>query len=82
MRRTREVCRALSLLLMLGAALTLGISLTQGQDGEQARPPEGMAEVKPPMPMPAFSLPGVNGAPLNSSALQGRVVVVRFWATW
>ncbi len=82
MRRAREVCRAVSLLLMLGVALALGIPPAQGQDGEPARPPEGMAAVKPPMPMPAFSLPGVNGAPLNSSALQGQVVVVRFWATW
>jgi hypothetical protein len=45
-------------------------------------PPAGMAAVDPPVPMPAFSLPGLNGAPADSSALRDKVVVVRFWATW
>jgi hypothetical protein len=42
----------------------------------------GLAEVKPAMPMEAFTLPGLNGSAFDSSALQGKVVVVRFWATW
>jgi peroxiredoxin len=32
--------------------------------------------------MPEFELPDTNGATLRSAALQGKVVVVRFWATW
>lgn len=31
---------------------------------------------------PDFSLEGVNGQPLNLSALKGKVVLLDFWATW
>jgi cytochrome oxidase Cu insertion factor (SCO1/SenC/PrrC family) len=31
---------------------------------------------------PAFILPDYEGTPLASAALHGKVVVVRFWATW
>jgi cytochrome oxidase Cu insertion factor (SCO1/SenC/PrrC family) len=33
-------------------------------------------------PAPAFSLPDFQGTPLAFAALHGKVVVVRFWATW
>jgi cytochrome oxidase Cu insertion factor (SCO1/SenC/PrrC family) len=33
-------------------------------------------------PAPAFTLPDSQGTPLALSALHGKVVVVRFWATW
>jgi cytochrome oxidase Cu insertion factor (SCO1/SenC/PrrC family) len=33
-------------------------------------------------PAPAFTLPDHQGTPLHSADLQGKVVVVRFWATW
>jgi peroxiredoxin len=33
-------------------------------------------------PAPAFTLPDYQGVPLNLADLQGKVVVVRFWATW
>jgi cytochrome oxidase Cu insertion factor (SCO1/SenC/PrrC family) len=33
-------------------------------------------------PAPAFSLPDAQGTSLAFSALHGKVVVVRFWATW
>jgi peroxiredoxin len=42
----------------------------------------GLAEIKPAAPMPVFHLPGLSGTTFDSSALQGKVVVVRFWATW
>jgi peroxiredoxin len=32
--------------------------------------------------MPAFELPDANGETFHSTDLQGKVVVVRFWATW
>jgi len=32
--------------------------------------------------MPAFELPDANGETFRSADLQGKVVVVRFWATW
>jgi peroxiredoxin len=33
-------------------------------------------------PAPAFTLPDHQGAPINLADLRGKVVVVRFWATW
>jgi hypothetical protein len=33
-------------------------------------------------PAPAFSLPDSHGASLAFASLHGKVVVVRFWATW
>ena len=63
--------------LVLLVALTLG-----GAMGETPEPPTGLAAVKPPTPMTAFSLPGLHGSAFDSSALKGKVVVVRFWATW
>jgi thiol-disulfide isomerase/thioredoxin len=33
-------------------------------------------------PMPAFSLPDIEGAKVSSAALKGKVVVINFWATW
>jgi peroxiredoxin len=38
--------------------------------------------VKPVTPMPTFNLPSVHGKTFDSSTLRGKVVVVRFWATW
>jgi len=50
--------------------------------GETLDPPMGLAEVKPATPMAAFTLPSLNNSVFDSSALQSKVVVVRFWATW
>jgi cytochrome oxidase Cu insertion factor (SCO1/SenC/PrrC family) len=33
-------------------------------------------------PAPVFTLPDHRGTPMHSVDLQGKVVVVRFWATW
>lgn len=33
-------------------------------------------------PAPAFTLSDHQGTPVNLADLQGKVVVVRFWATW
>jgi peroxiredoxin len=32
--------------------------------------------------MPVFELPDANGATVRSADLQGKVIVVRFWASW
>jgi hypothetical protein len=42
----------------------------------------GLAAVKPPTPMAAFSLPSLQGSGFDASTLKDKVVVVRFWATW
>jgi cytochrome oxidase Cu insertion factor (SCO1/SenC/PrrC family) len=65
------------------ASVALFVGTTGGvATGETIEPPMGLAEVKPATPMAAFTLPGLNGSAFDSSALQGKVVVVRFWATW
>jgi cytochrome oxidase Cu insertion factor (SCO1/SenC/PrrC family) len=69
--------------LFLIASLALRLALTEGTAiGQPVELPMGLAEVKPAMPMPTFTLPDANGAAFESSNLQGKVVVVRFWATW
>jgi peroxiredoxin len=34
------------------------------------------------MPAPGFELPDLQGRPVNLAELQGKVVVLNFWATW
>jgi len=50
--------------------------------GETPEPPMGLAAVKPPTPMAAFSLPSLQGSGFEAATLKDKVVVVRFWATW
>jgi hypothetical protein len=45
-------------------------------------PPPGLAALSKPTPMPDFSVSGLAGTPIRSADLLGKVVVVRFWATW
>ncbi len=50
----------------------------------EALPPLPPNLTAPPQPtaMPAFSLPAINGGTLQSSDMKGKVVVIRFWASW
>jgi cytochrome oxidase Cu insertion factor (SCO1/SenC/PrrC family) len=77
----REKFRRLAWVALASLVLCLGSTLGTAT-GESLEPPMGLAEVKPAKPMEAFTLPGLNGSAFDSSALQGKVVVVRFWATW
>jgi hypothetical protein len=69
-------------------ALTLcSILLVLGSKGMHVRadpsaPPPGLAIPRQATPMPDFSLPDVDGATVHAADLQGKVIVVRFWATW
>ncbi|PON16682.1 hypothetical protein C2W62_17115 [Candidatus Entotheonella serta] len=45
-------------------------------------PPSGLYALPQPAVMPSFNLPTTNGDTLDSTALAGQVVIVRFWATW
>jgi len=49
---------------------------------EQPTPPEGLTALGQPTSMPAFELPDPNGETVRSASLQGKVVIVRFWASW
>jgi hypothetical protein len=77
----RQECCRLAWVSLASLALCIGFTLGVAA-GETLEPPMGLAEVKPAKPMEAFTLPGLNGSAFDSSALQGKVVVVRFWATW
>jgi thiol-disulfide isomerase/thioredoxin len=49
-------------------------------------PPTGDAPVvrllKEPAPVPPFSVTDLDGRPVHSAALKGKVILVNFWATW
>ena len=66
------------LLLLSGAVVML--SLMGASAASNLTPPPGLAAAS--RPMPAFDLPNVNGTAVRSADLRGKVVVVRFWATW
>ena len=70
----------LRLCLLLGILLTLSpLSL---RAAEQPNPPEGLTVSSPSTSMPVFELPDANGETVRSADLRGKVIVVRFWATW
>jgi len=70
----------LRLCLLLGMLFALSpLSL---RAAEQPNPPEGLTAPSPATSMPVFELPDANGETVHSADLQGKVVVVRFWATW
>ena len=80
MIRQREVRPRLGLFLLLGLLLTLSPLRISAADSPQ--PLEGLAIPGQLTPMPAFELPDPDGQPVRSEDLRGKVVVVRFWATW
>ncbi len=76
----RDKRQHLRLFLLLGILLTLSpLSL---RAAEQPNLPEGLTVPSPSTSMPVFELPDANGETVRSADLQGKVMVVRFWATW
>jgi cytochrome oxidase Cu insertion factor (SCO1/SenC/PrrC family) len=76
-----KVYQVLCTPLVAGIAVLLGARAGSAA-AESVTPPMGLGEVKPATPMPTFSLPSVQGQTFDSSTLESKVVVVRFWATW
>ena len=72
--RSRFVMSVLASLLMCGLCTIVGTSFAL--DPFRALPPGQQP------PAPTFTLPDHRGIPVHSADLQGKVVVVRFWATW
>jgi cytochrome oxidase Cu insertion factor (SCO1/SenC/PrrC family) len=68
--------------LALASVALFGGAMLGTATGETPEPPMGLAQVTPATPMAAFTRPTLNGSAFDTSALQGKVVVVRFWATW
>jgi hypothetical protein len=80
MLRRHGVRPHLWLCLLLGSFLTLHpLGL---RAAEPPNPPEGLIASSPSTSMPVFELPDAHGETVRSAVLQGKVVVVRFWATW
>jgi len=69
------------MLLLVGALVALGLVETNALGGNAA-PPAGLIAVSSATPMPAFQLPAVDGSTVTSADLRGKLVIVRFWATW
>lgn len=80
MRGRRRLDQPACLCLIAVLAFLLGSALGVAT-GDPVRPPKGLADVKPVAPMPMFILPGIHGETFDSSTLQGKVVVLWFWAT-
>jgi len=80
MIRQREIQSCLGLFLLLGLLLTL--CPRRAPAAEAPKIPEGLATPEQSTSMPAFELPDPDGNPVRSADLQGKVVVVRFWASW
>lgn len=70
----------------LGFALLLGsvlvVSPAPVQAADPAALPMGLAAPNAATSMPTFELPTPHGEPFRSASLTGKVVVIRFWATW
>lgn len=62
--------------LIAASACVLGITLTQPAAAD------ALAPVSPPVAMPAFKLPGLNGNGGSDADLRNKVTIIRFWASW
>ena len=74
--RPQTVLRWLIALLLLFAAPCLSFAQQDGGNEPVIR------FVRNPDPAPDFKLTALDGKPLTLAALQGKVVLLNFWATW
>jgi peroxiredoxin len=83
---TRAAARALrgaARLALIGVLAASGSSCGRGGNQGQGGPTvssAGHGEVG--SQAPAFTLPDMDGKPVSSSTLKGKVVILDFWATW
>jgi len=52
------------------------------KDRERRRKDVLKARIASPVPIPAFSLTGLDGKTVTSESLKGKFLVINFWATW
>lgn len=72
-----RLCRSL-----IRLALFLLISVPHQSLAAEPVLPAGFAAPSQPTFLPDFDLPEAQGATVRSADVQGKVIVVRFWATW
>jgi len=53
-----------------------------GQDAQEGADEQVIRFASNAQPMPPFLVDDLNGDPISSAALRGKVVIVNFWATW
>ena len=80
MRQQCKMRSRLKIFLLLG--LCLALSPLRAPAAESPTLPTGLATPEQSTSMPVFELPDPDGNPVRSADLQGKVVVVRFWASW
>lgn len=68
--------------LGLIAVTVLALHPMHGDAADGPALPQGMQAPSQPIALPAFELPAPDGNLLRAADLEGKVVVVRFWATW
>ena len=69
-------CRIVLMVCMLVYGFSSLVSVAVALDAFRSLPPEQQR------PAPAFTLPDHQGIALDLAAQRGKVVVIRFWATW
>lgn len=61
---------------LVAASCVFGIVLAQPAVAD------ALAPVSPPVAIPAFKLPGLNGSSGSDADLRNKVTIIRFWASW
>ena len=80
-RARRGAARLLLVGVLAATAASCGKPSTQtGQTGAGKTETPARAEIG--APAPEFTLADLNGTPVHSSSLKGKVVILDFWATW
>jgi cytochrome c biogenesis protein CcmG/thiol:disulfide interchange protein DsbE len=86
----RVTLRQVAVLLVVGVLIVGAIYLVEGRDPESAGAGQALALAgaaagpapKVGEPAPDFTLPNLRGEPVQLAGLQGRPVLINFWATW
>jgi hypothetical protein len=68
---------------LLGMALCAGGWFAGAHAAEEPLPaPAVLAPPKQPTKLPEFEFANLHGGTLRSSEMKGKVIIIRFWATW
>jgi cytochrome oxidase Cu insertion factor (SCO1/SenC/PrrC family) len=66
----------------LAASLVLALLLPLAVAAAPDFAARDIQKYDPPKPAPGFSLPDLDGRPVRLADLQGKVVLLFYWATW